>query len=228
MGMSYTAGATRPHRGRASDVGSENLCARPLRNLRHDARRRGRLTTAADHGVLRPASRSFCSIGTFAPLIMATARLAHLPGEHRLYLPLTFLNGVWIAPVLILLRAEPTGIVGNAGLLTGSSFAVLTGYAFVSRPRLQRVGRLPRSSDSDVLIATSFIAACSSTTSPRICGSRAEPSCCSAACLIFDTWRLRNVYGPDDYVPAAINIDLDLLNLFLAILRLLGGGQRRA
>jgi FtsH-binding integral membrane protein len=41
--------------------------------------------------------------------------------------------------------------------------------------------------------------------------------------LVFDTWRLRNVYGPDDYVAAAVQIYLDLLNLFLAILRVLGG-----
>ena len=41
--------------------------------------------------------------------------------------------------------------------------------------------------------------------------------------LIFDTWRLRNVYGPDDYVGAAVNIYLDLLNMFLAIIRILGG-----
>jgi FtsH-binding integral membrane protein len=44
--------------------------------------------------------------------------------------------------------------------------------------------------------------------------------------LIFDTWRLRNVFGPDDYVVAAVSIYLDLLNLFLFILRLLGGGRR--
>jgi FtsH-binding integral membrane protein len=41
--------------------------------------------------------------------------------------------------------------------------------------------------------------------------------------LVFDTWRLRNVYGPNDYVPAAVNIYLDLLNLFLALLQLVGG-----
>jgi FtsH-binding integral membrane protein len=41
--------------------------------------------------------------------------------------------------------------------------------------------------------------------------------------LVFDTWRLRNVFGPDDYVQAAVTIYLDLLNMFLAILNLLGG-----
>jgi FtsH-binding integral membrane protein len=41
--------------------------------------------------------------------------------------------------------------------------------------------------------------------------------------LVFDTWRIRNVYGPDEYVGAAVNIYLDLLNLFLGVLRVLGG-----
>jgi len=44
--------------------------------------------------------------------------------------------------------------------------------------------------------------------------------------LVFDTWRIRNQYGPDDYVPAAVAIYLDLLNLFMAILRIFGGSRR--
>jgi FtsH-binding integral membrane protein len=34
------------------------------------------------------------------------------------------------------------------------------------------------------------------------------------------------VYGPEDYVVAAVAIYLDLLNMFLAVLRILGGGRR--
>ena len=41
--------------------------------------------------------------------------------------------------------------------------------------------------------------------------------------LVYDTWRIRNVYGPDEYVAAAVQIYLDLLNLFLGMLRVLGG-----
>jgi modulator of FtsH protease len=46
--------------------------------------------------------------------------------------------------------------------------------------------------------------------------------------LVFDTWRLlrSGQFGPDDYVPAAVSIYLDLLNLFIAILSLLGGRRR--
>jgi FtsH-binding integral membrane protein len=47
--------------------------------------------------------------------------------------------------------------------------------------------------------------------------------------LVFDTWRLlrSGAYGPDDYVLTAVSIYLDLLNMFVFILSLLGGGRRR-
>ena len=41
--------------------------------------------------------------------------------------------------------------------------------------------------------------------------------------LVYDTWRIRNVYGPNEYVGAAVTIYLDLLNMFLAFLRIFGG-----
>jgi FtsH-binding integral membrane protein len=44
--------------------------------------------------------------------------------------------------------------------------------------------------------------------------------------LVFDTWRMRNVFGPDDYVIAAVSIYLDLLNMFLFILSLLSGNRK--
>ena len=37
-----------------------------------------------------------------------------------------------------------------------------------------------------------------------------------------EPWRLRNVFGPDEYVGAAVQIYLDLLNIFMAILRVMG------
>ena len=47
--------------------------------------------------------------------------------------------------------------------------------------------------------------------------------------LVFDTWRLlrSGAYGEDDYVLTAVAIYLDLLNMFIFILSLLGGGRRR-
>ena len=44
--------------------------------------------------------------------------------------------------------------------------------------------------------------------------------------LVFDTWRMRNLFGPDDYVMAAVSIYLDLLNMFIFILSLLSGNRK--
>eukprot|EP00940_MAST-03C_sp_MAST-3C-sp2_P001676 g1676.t1 len=40
--------------------------------------------------------------------------------------------------------------------------------------------------------------------------------------VVFDTWKISRVYGYDDYIPAAIDLYLDIINLFLYILDLLG------
>jgi FtsH-binding integral membrane protein len=41
--------------------------------------------------------------------------------------------------------------------------------------------------------------------------------------LVFDTWRLRNEYAPEEYAQAAVRLYVDLLNIFVATLSLLGG-----
>eukprot|EP00927_Polykrikos_kofoidii_P058694 TRINITY_DN5337_c0_g1_i3.p1 TRINITY_DN5337_c0_g1~~TRINITY_DN5337_c0_g1_i3.p1 ORF type:complete len:260 (-),score=43.81 TRINITY_DN5337_c0_g1_i3:30-809(-) len=40
--------------------------------------------------------------------------------------------------------------------------------------------------------------------------------------IIYDTWRIEKVFGPDDYIIAAIELYLDIINLFLYILQILG------
>mmetsp|Transcript_14801 Transcript_14801/g.37043 ORF Transcript_14801/g.37043 Transcript_14801/m.37043 type:complete len:335 (+) Transcript_14801:88-1092(+) len=39
--------------------------------------------------------------------------------------------------------------------------------------------------------------------------------------IVYDTWRLMNVYGPDDYILAAIDLYLDIINLFMMLLQLI-------
>jgi FtsH-binding integral membrane protein len=106
-------------------------------------------------------------------------------------------------------------------LLTGSTFAVLTGYAFVSRRDFSAWGGF-LTVGLWVLIGTSLLNLFfrNAVADLWIAG---VGTLLFSGLLVFDTWRLRNVYGPDEYVPAAIQIYLDLLNLFLFIFRLLGG-----
>ena len=43
-----------------------------------------------------------------------------------------------------------------------------------------------------------------------------------SAFIIFDTWKIANILGPDDYIIACIELYLDIINLFLYILSILG------
>src|SRR3954467_219733 len=40
--------------------------------------------------------------------------------------------------------------------------------------------------------------------------------------IIFDTYLIFNRLSPEDYIPAALNLYLDIINLFLRILSILG------
>jgi len=43
--------------------------------------------------------------------------------------------------------------------------------------------------------------------------------------ILYDTHQIMNKLGTDDYIIATIELYLDILNLFLFILQLLGGGR---
>lgn len=45
--------------------------------------------------------------------------------------------------------------------------------------------------------------------------------------ILYDTWRLSQTYGYEDYLLAAIDLYLDILNLFLYILRLVSETSNR-
>ena len=161
-------------------------------------------------------------LASFAPLMLATRLRTQFPANIGLTLLFTFVTGIWIAPLLLVAESRQPGVVGQAGLLTGSAFAVLTLYAFASRRDFSAWGSF-FAVGIWVLIATSllnFFFVRSEGAGLWIAGATVLVF---SGMLVFDTWRLRNQYGPDDYVQAAVAIYLDLLNMFLAILRLLGG-----
>jgi FtsH-binding integral membrane protein len=157
----------------------------------------------------------------FAPLLLATRARTSFPANIGLALLFTFTMGVMISPVLYVYAATQPGLIGQAGLLTLSSFGVLTGYAWVSKRDFSAWGSF-LVVGLWVLIGTSLLNLFFQNQTASLWLAGASVLLFSGL-LIFDTWRLRNVYGPDDYVQAAVAIYLDLLNMFMAILRLLGG-----
>jgi len=165
-------------------------------------------------------------IALFAPLYMAMRVRNNYPQNLLYVFIFTFVEGLFIAPYLYMAESRSPGIIGQAGLLTLSTFGVLTLYAVVSRRDFSAWGSF-FIVGLWVLIASSLI----SFFFPTTLGSlwiAAVTVLVFSGLLVFDTWRIvrSGQYGPNDYVPAAVNIYLDLLNLFLAIIRLLSGGRR--
>jgi modulator of FtsH protease len=160
----------------------------------------------------------------FGSLIMAQRTAP--PFNLGLVALFTALEGMFLAPFLMLAEARAPGITAQAGILTLSTFGVLTAYALLSRRDFSAWGAFFMVG-LWVLIACMFL----NMFFPTALGSlwiAGGIVLVFSGLLVFDTWRIvrSGQYGPDDYVPAALNIYLDLLNLFLGIIRLLGGNRR--
>jgi FtsH-binding integral membrane protein len=171
--------------------------------------------------VAHPWLAFFC---TLVPLMLATRVQQTFPANIGFVFLFTFVEGVWLAPFIAFFERLHPGVTGQAALLTGSTFGVLTLYAFVSRRDFSAWGGF-FTVGLWVLIATALL-------NLFVRSAAADLWIAAATLLVFGglliyrTWQIRNVYGPDDYVVAAVAIYLALLNMFLAILRLLAGGRR--
>lgn len=156
-----------------------------------------------------------------APLLLATRKKAEFPMNIGLVLLFTFVEGVFISPMLYVYGQQQPGLITQAAVLTLGAFGILTAYAFVSRRDFSAWGSFLMVG-LWVLIGTMVLNFFFRNELASLWIASVTVLLFSGM-LIYDTWRLRNVYGPDEYVGAAVQIYLDLLNMFMAILRLLGG-----
>ena len=159
---------------------------------------------------------------SFIPL-WAASRARSISGQQRLGLVVLFsaMMGVAISPAIYIASRTAPDTVWQAGLLTASAFTVLTAYAWLSKRDFSAWGAF-FTVGLFVLIAASLINIFFQNQTAHLWLAGGTVMIFSGL-LVFDTWRLRNVYGPDDYMMAAVQIYLDLLNMFVAILSLLGG-----
>jgi FtsH-binding integral membrane protein len=159
----------------------------------------------------------FCSI---APLLMATRKKTDFPINIALVFLFNLVMGVMISPALYFYGKTQPGLIGQAAVLTVGAFGILTLYAFVSRRDFSAWGSFLMVG-LWVLIGTMLLNFVFRNEAASLWLSSVAVLLFSGL-LVFDTWRLRNFYGPDDYVGAAVQIYLDLLNIFMAILRIAG------
>ncbi len=166
-------------------------------------------------------------IAVMAPLFLAQMNARSFPRNVILTLLFTFVEGVWLAPFLYYMQQTAPGAVGQAGILTFSAFGALSLYALTSRRDFSAWG-----SFLTVGLIVLIVALIISSFVPSVGASlwlSAVGVMLFSGLLVFDTWRFMRSgrFGPDDYVFAAVQIYLDLLNMFVFILSLLGGGRRR-
>jgi len=162
------------------------------------------------------------------PLWMAMKNHRTFPQNLGFTFLFTFIEGIWISPLLVLYERLQPGVLSQAGLLTLTTFGVLSLYAVFSRRDFSAWGGFFMIG-LWVLIATSLLNMFFRNPTASL-WLAAGTIFVFGGLLVFDTWRIvrSGAYGEDDYVPAAVQIYLDLLNIFLAVLQLLGGGNRRS
>jgi modulator of FtsH protease len=160
-------------------------------------------------------------IAMFAPLVMALKARDAFPANIGLVFLFSFAMGVSISPALYIYGQQQPGLITQAALLTIGAFGVLTAYAFISRRDFSAWGSFFMVG-LWVVLGTMVLNFFFKNPALDLWLAGVTVLVFSGL-LVFDTWRLRNVFGPDDYVPAAVTIYLDLLNLFMAILRIFGG-----
>lgn len=176
------------------------------------------LTTTAQHPIIT-------MLLAIVPLWVAQSA-RKLAGPQRLGLVVLFsaMMGVAISPAIYVATKTAPDTIWQAGVLTASAFTVLTAYAWLSRRDFSAWGSF-FTVGLFVVLATSLLNVFFQNQSAQLWIAGGVVLVFSGL-LVFDTWRLRNVYGPEDYILAAVNIYLDLLNMFLAIISLLGGNSR--
>ena len=159
-------------------------------------------------------------LAAFAPLLMATRKKTDFPFNIGLVLLFNFVIGVSITPALFFYSRQQPGLIGQAAVLTIGAFGLLTMYAFVSRRDFSAWGSF-LIVGLWVLIGTMLLNILFQNQAVDLWLASVAVLLFSGL-LVFDTWRLRNVFGPEEYVGAAVQIYLDLLNMFMAILRIMG------
>ncbi len=168
------------------------------------------------------AAHPFIAFACFlAPFMGARWAQNNFPANIGFVLLGTIVSGVYISPFLYYFGHTQPGLITQAAVLTIGAFGILTAYAFISRRDFSAWGSFFRVG-LWVLIGTMVLNLFFHNPAMDLWLAGITVLIFSGL-LVFDTWRIRNVYGPDEYVAAAVNIYLDLLNLFLGLLRVLGG-----
>jgi modulator of FtsH protease len=144
----------------------------------------------------------------------------------------TFITGLFLAPTLFIaqlmashgstLDASP---VRDAFLLTGAAFTGLTGYVFVTRKDFSFMGAA-LSMGLWVIIGASILGIFIHSAALQLAVASVGVLLFSGY-ILYDTSRLLHGRADDDAVGAALGLFLNVINLFLMLLRILSQSRDR-
>jgi len=133
----------------------------------------------------------------------------------------TILTGITTAPVLL---AYSGSTVTNALFLTGLIFAGLSFYVIVSKRDFSFMGGM-LTTGLIVLIVGGLLNAFIFKSSGMSFLYSAGGVFLFSGFIIYDTFNILKRYPTDEYISATLSLYLDILNLFLMLLHLLGGSR---
>jgi FtsH-binding integral membrane protein len=137
----------------------------------------------------------------------------------------TFLIGVLFAPIIKIFEQSAPGIVGQAAFLTTLVFGSLTAYAFISRKDFSYLGGM-----LFVGLIALIVGGLANVFFFKSSGASYWMAWVTvflfSGFVLYDTSQIIHRYDERGYCAAALSLFLDFLNLFMAILRILGGSRR--
>jgi len=160
-------------------------------------------------------------IPTIAVLFCMMAAKSSYPMNFALLFVFTLLMSFDIGSICaVYAQTGQAGVVLEAFGLTAFLFCALSAYTLISGKDFGFMGAYLFAGLLVMLAAgvlSIFIPAISGSLVYAVCGALLF-----SGYIVYDTWRITKVFGYDDYIVAAIELYLDILNLFLYLLQLLG------
>merc|ERR1712110_948995 len=177
------------------------------------------------------SSPGLYQLAMFAPLGFLVALICNknsYPLNMYLLSAFTMCEAYAVGVICAIYQEQGAGaVVLQAFILTAAIFTSLTAYTFISKKDFTFMGA-SLGSALWVLIIWSVI----NWIFPSVFGGFGHQifALCGAILfslyILYDTSMIMRKLGPDDYIMAAVDLYLDIINLFLFILQLLGEGDR--
>ncbi|OGG96999.1 MAG: hypothetical protein A2527_02775 [Candidatus Lambdaproteobacteria bacterium RIFOXYD2_FULL_50_16] len=130
----------------------------------------------------------------------------------------TSLTGVTTAPVLLMYTG---GSIVNAALLTGIVFVGLSGYTVTSKKDFSFMGGMLTTGLIVLIVGGLLNALVFHSSAGSFMFSSAAVFLFSGF-IIYDTFNIMHRYPADETIAATLSLYLDILNLFMALLSILG------